>query len=58
VSLEQDAEGGIIARKHPGEGAGSLASLAQSDGLVVLAEDVVRVEVGDSAPFLPYAELL
>ena len=58
VSLEQDAEGGIIARKHPGEGAGSLASLAQSDGLVVLAEDVARVEVGDSAPFLPYAELL
>jgi len=58
VSLEQDAEGGIIARKHPGEGAGSLASLAQSDGLVVLAEDTARVEAGDSAPFLPYAELL
>lgn len=58
VSLERDADGAIVARRHPGEGAGSLASLAQSDGLVVLAEDVVEVAVGDCAPFLPYAELL
>ena len=58
VSLEQGADGIVVARRHPGEGAGSLASLAQSDGLVVLAEDVARVEAGDSAPFLPYAELI
>lgn len=58
VSLEQGADGVVVARRHPGEGAGSLASLAQSDGLVVLAEDVARVEAGDFAPFLPYAELL
>jgi molybdopterin molybdotransferase len=57
VLLEQGAEGVIVARKHPGEGAGSLASLAQSDGLIVLAEDVAQVEAGESAPFLPYAEL-
>lgn len=57
VSLEQGADGIMIARKHPGEGAGSLASLAQSDGLLVLAEDVAQVEVGDCVPFLPYAEL-
>lgn len=56
VSLERDADG-ILARRHPGEGAGSLASLAQSDGLVVLAEDITQVAEGDSAPFLPYAEL-
>ncbi|RYE33791.1 MAG: molybdopterin molybdenumtransferase MoeA [Hyphomicrobiales bacterium] len=58
VSLEQGADGITVARKHRGEGAGSLASLAQSDGLVVLAEDVAQVEAGDCAPFLPYAELL
>jgi len=58
VSLERDTDGAIVARRHPGEGAGSLASLAQSDGLVVLAEDVAEVAVGDCAPFLPYAELL
>jgi len=58
VSLERCVDGAIVARKHPGEGAGSLASLAQSDGLVVLSEAVVQVGAGDSAPFLPYAELL
>lgn len=57
VSLEQGADGIAVARRHPGEGAGSLASLAQSDGLVMLAEDVAQVEAGESAPFLPYAEL-
>lgn len=57
VSLERDADGAVTARKHSGEGAGSLASLAQSDGLVMLAEDVAQVEIGDTAPFLPYTEL-
>nr|WP_320409852.1 gephyrin-like molybdotransferase Glp [Bosea sp. Root670] len=57
VSLEQDADGITVARKHPGEGAGSLASLAQSDGLIALAEDVAKVEVGESAPFYPYSAL-
>ncbi len=57
VSLEYGADGDVIARKHRGEGAGSLASLAQSDGLVVLAEDVAQVEAGEAASFLPYAEL-
>lgn len=57
VSLERDTDG-VVARRHPGEGAGSLASLAQSDGLVVLSEAVAQVRAGDSAPFLSYAELL
>ncbi len=57
VSLEQDADGITVARKHPGEGAGSLASLAQSDGLIALAEDVAEVEAGESAPFYPYSAL-
>jgi molybdopterin molybdotransferase len=58
VSLEPAAGGAVVARKHRGEGAGSLASLAQSDGLVVLAEEVEQVEEGVSAPFLSYADLL
>lgn len=57
VSLEQDDAGVTIARRHPGEGAGSLVSLAQSDGLVVLGEEIARVEAGEAAPFLPYADL-
>lgn len=58
VTLERRSDGGILARKHPGEGAGSLASLAQSDGLVMLAEDLEQVDEGDGVPFLPYAGLL
>jgi len=57
VSLETTDGCSVVARRHPGEGAGSLASLAQSDGLVMLAEDVERVEEGSIAPFLPYAGL-
>lgn len=58
VVLERRGDGSAVAHRHPGEGAGSLASLAQSDGLVVLAEDLERLDVGDSLPFLPYAGLL
>ncbi|MCU4179160.1 gephyrin-like molybdotransferase Glp [Bosea sp. BH3] len=58
VSLEQGADGVVVARRHPGEGAGSLASLAQSDGLVVLAEEVEQAREGDNAPFIPYTGLL
>ncbi|QEL23322.1 molybdopterin molybdotransferase MoeA [Bosea sp. F3-2] len=58
ATLERRDDGAVIARKHPGEGAGSLASLAQSDGLVVLAENLEQLEEGSSVPFLPYAGLL
>jgi len=58
VSLESGEGGRVVARRHPGEGAGSLASLAQSDGLVMLAEGVERVEEGGTALFLPYAGLI
>lgn len=58
VTLERRDDGAVIARKHPGEGAASLASLAQSDGLVVLAEELEQLEEGSTVPFLPYAGLL
>ncbi len=58
VSLEQGVDGISLARRHPGEGAGSLVSLVQSDGLVELAEDLPPAEEGEIRPFLPYAALL
>lgn len=58
VSIEPAADGIPLASKHRGEGAGSLASLAQSDGLVELAEDPAQAEAGSIQPFLPYAALL
>ena len=58
VTIEPRDDGAVAASKHPGEGAGSLASLSQSDGLVVLAEDTEQVEEGDFLSFLPYAGLL
>ena len=58
VSVEPGADAVPLARRHPGEGAGSLASLTQSDGLVELAEDPALAEEGSIQPFLPYSALL
>ena len=46
------------ATKFPREGAGLLSSLVETDGLVELAEEVTRVEPGDSIGFLGYASLI
>ncbi len=58
VSVAPAADGVPLARRHPGEGAGSLASLAQSDGLVEIAEHRPLAEAGEIRPFLPYSALL
>lgn len=58
ASLEPASDGLPVARKHPGEGAGSLVSLVQSDGLVELAPERAGAEQGSIQPFLPYAALL
>jgi molybdopterin molybdotransferase len=53
------AVGGLpAARRFPRDGAGILSSMTQSDGLVVLGEEITRVAPGDAVPFLPFAELL
>ncbi|KPF68468.1 molybdopterin biosynthesis protein MoeA [Bosea sp. AAP35] len=57
VSLEPAADGVMIARKHPQDGAGVLTSLTRTDGLVALAEDLTTVVEGTIVPFLAY-ELL
>ncbi|WP_029031041.1 gephyrin-like molybdotransferase Glp [Salinarimonas rosea] len=56
-TLAPDATGGLVARKHPREGAGVITSLTQTSGLVELPEEVTRVAQGETVAFLPYATL-
>jgi molybdopterin molybdotransferase len=58
VSLSHLADGQVEASKFPREGAGLLSSLASTDGLVELSEDVEQVTPGDRVNVLPYASLL
>ena len=44
--------------KFPREGAGLLSSLADTDGLVELGEDVTQVTPGQTVGFLSYASLI
>ena len=57
VSLVRTAEGGLVARKHPRDGAGVLTSLTETDGLVELPEPVTEVKTGDTVAFVGYAAL-
>ncbi|TAD91550.1 MAG: molybdopterin molybdenumtransferase MoeA [Alphaproteobacteria bacterium] len=57
VRLVAEADG-IVAHKHPRDGAGVITSLTETDGLVELVESSTGVVEGDMAPFLPYATLL
>lgn len=58
VRLERDAEGGLVARKHPKDGSGILTSMTESDGLVELSDAVREVNPGDLADFLPFSEVM
>jgi len=44
--------------KFPREGAGLLSSLADTDGIIELGEDVERVSPGESLRFLAYPILM
>ncbi|MGJ3265038.1 MAG: molybdopterin molybdotransferase MoeA [Salinarimonas sp.] len=57
-TLAPDAAGGLVARKHPREGAGVITSLTQTAGLVELPEEVTRIAEGETVAFLPYAALV
>jgi molybdopterin molybdotransferase len=54
VRIEERDDGGLVARKHPREGAGVITSLTETDGLVELPEPVTRVEPGEVLRYLPY----
>jgi molybdopterin molybdotransferase len=58
VTLRRADDGALEAVKFPREGAGLLSSLVDTDGLVELGEDVLKVEPGDRVGFLGYANLL
>ena len=58
VSLERNAAGAVIAKKHPREGAGVLSSLTETDGLIVLPEECESLSPGDNVGFVSYAALL
>jgi len=57
VSLSVGPDGGLIATKHPRDGAGVITSLTETDGLAELVEDVTRIEPGDTVGFIPYSAL-
>ena len=50
-------DGTAAAHKHGVDGAGILASLTETDGLVELADGVTQVAPGDVVAFLPYGLL-
>ena len=58
VTLRKAADGALEAVKFPREGAGLLSSLAETDGLVELGEEVTQVAPGEMIGFLSYANLI
>ncbi len=55
--LETAPDGVPTALKYPRGGAGILASMVDSDGLVGLPEDAERIEEGATVDFLPFSEV-
>ncbi|HLI13085.1 MAG TPA: gephyrin-like molybdotransferase Glp [Alphaproteobacteria bacterium] len=55
--LAADAEGRLVARKFPRDGAGILSSMIESDGLVELPETVTHLRSGSMVDFLPFSEV-
>jgi molybdopterin molybdotransferase len=58
VHLREAADGALEAHKFPREGAALLSSLVATDGVVELAENVTRVEPGETVDCFTYASLL
>jgi molybdopterin molybdotransferase len=58
VCLGRDSNGALIASKFPRDGAGILSSMVGSDGLVVLSEDITRLERGSMVEYMPFTEVL
>jgi molybdopterin molybdotransferase len=58
VTLRKAADGALEAVKFPREGAGLLSSLAETDGLAELGEEITQVIPGGTIGFLSYASLI
>ncbi len=57
ASLERDGAS-LVARRYPKDGAGILSSIVQSDGFVVLDEEVSDLAPGMPVDFLPFTEVI
>ncbi|EWY39262.1 molybdopterin biosynthesis protein MoeA [Skermanella stibiiresistens SB22] len=57
VRLARDGDGGLVATKFARDGAGVLSSMVESDGLVILPEDVTRLERGATVSYMPFTEV-
>ncbi|GEO37185.1 molybdopterin molybdenumtransferase MoeA [Skermanella aerolata] len=58
VCLRRDPGGTLVATKFPRDGAGILSSMVGSDGLVVLSEEITRLESGSMVEYMPFTEVL
>ncbi|MGF7211567.1 molybdopterin molybdotransferase [Skermanella aerolata] len=58
VCLRRDPGGTLVATKFPRDGAGILSSMVGSDGLVVLSEEITRLERGSMVEYMPFTEVL
>jgi molybdopterin molybdotransferase len=57
VKLSHASDGEVEAIKHAQEGAGVITSLTETDGLVELSEQTIRIEPRDRVGFLSYAAI-
>lgn len=57
VRLAREANGELIAQKHPQDGAGILSSLTETDGVAELMEETREIAPGEWLNFLPYTSL-
>jgi molybdopterin molybdotransferase len=57
VRLERDGDG-LVAVKHPRDGAGILSSIVESEGLAILDEATGDLAAGAVVDFLPFCEVL
>jgi molybdopterin molybdotransferase len=53
VRLEPAADGRLVARMAGGQGAGVLSSLANANALMIVPEDLERVEAGARLRAIP-----
>jgi len=50
-------DGDLRVDKYPGQGAGILSSIVESDGLVELPEEMTQLDAGTLVDFLPFSEV-
>jgi molybdopterin molybdotransferase len=58
AQLSTESDGSVAAHKFRSQGSGVISSLVESNGLVVLAEELTHVKQGDMVDFLPFSEVI